>query len=974
MKRLALLSMLALIGCRSSIDLSGGRAYACSRDGGVTGCTSGWLCGDDLRCYDPDVGVARACERAESGCGGGWKCGFDKVCFDPSVVDGPVRGCSDPSLHCPANWLCGFDNTCFDPEKVDGPQRACADPLTHCPRGWRCGLDRLCFDPAAAAPDGGARPCTEPTLHCAAGERCGLDGLCFDEVRASDGGVGASCELDRHCPRSWRCGIEASGRRRCQAVGVGGAYPCASDDDCEASWRCNPVARLCADVRDTLESNPATSMTFRLLGPLDAGGPVKAVSASPAGEAIIPEIGPDRTRFVNVVSLPEAGGLSLLHWTDQEPRSADGGAIVAARQLFPFDSSRVQTIAALPAEALVLTDAGTLLRFRFGSTGPDQLASGIVMVRPSLHDATVLSLRANAGSLELMRWGRDFDGGVMGIMQQAACNAGNGELVDLAWASDQGQLRMILLTTSGFCFAVMPPGLSPRTSPLWAAPPGSTPRRLRTNFHEGPGAFVEPPQPSPTRASGITNLVVEFTLADGGTGLVSTLLNDWNQMGLPTLSHISGSAIPLPCDNSCPGNAAPTEIVPIAPLRGREDRSFLARCPAVSTDAGLLPAATWTVTAGANECRAWRRTRELSLEEERPRRGPIVSDQTSTNRRTLMDERGNVWLPSSDGGVVPRGLQLDRSIDLAIRVFLAGQAPRLFLTAGPQQYAALDGLGVFAQADFPTSFTPIGSVSGAPTWVVTTGGVFDAARFPAGSELPFVVATPPNGTSFRLPSSAVERDDLLFVASQDAVSLGNVRRQKADSFSSPEPLSRAIVPTPGRDIRSLTATPSRDGGLPEAWSVTQGGVFKSSSRTGTNWITQQVPLGTRDGEATLIWASGDQVRLLLETGEVLSLPTAVPLAAPPVPSARVSSATRFCGTTWAIVDQGAGDGGLFALGATPTDGGLAPWVNLSPRIPIRGLSTSVLRPSSLELVITSQTGATWAVEPILDGGCVNVRD
>lgn len=968
MNRLALLAIVALVGCRSSIDLSGGRAYACSRDAGVSGCATGWLCGDDLRCYDPDAGVARPCETAQTGCGGGWKCGFDKVCFDPSIVDGPVRGCSDPALHCPARWLCGFDNTCFDPMRFDGPRRACADPTLHCPQGWRCGIDRLCFDPAAAAADAGARQCTDPSLHCATGERCGVDGLCFSAIESADGGLGRECTLERHCPSTWRCGVEENGRRHCQATGVGGPYPCAADDDCEGGWRCNPVTRQCAVVRDTLEAPPFSSLKISRLGPFDAGGPARLFATGMPGSVSLPGFGSDSSIFTTVASVPAQGNLVMTLWTDHEPRFPDGGVFIADRHVIPFDTSTTTALATLPAEALLLTDAGVLHSIMF-SGPPRTLATNVAMLRPSLNMPEVATMERTGQEWSIRRITPISDGGSLAArLPLEPCDAG--AVIDFAYASEPGATRAVFLTSNALCFADF--SMTSTLGSSWPLPSGVTPRRLVTNLHQGPGAFVQNVS-GMSAQSGIRALAIEYGLPDAGAAWNMLLMSDWSFGNLPSLNGVIASSIPPPCSNLCPGDVAPTEALGIAPPPGRADRTLLVRCPGLSSsalnDGGPLPEATWMVSANSSDCRNWRRTRVLDREEELPRRRRVVP-QTSANWRALTDEQGLVWLPDSDGGMVLRGLQLDQQIELASRVFLDPLRPRLFLTAGTRQFAPIDGLGVFSQKDFPQSFNPVGAVGGAPTWIVNASGVLDSARFPAGSELPFTVATAPANTTFRSPAFAVEQRDLLFIASQDAVSVGNVARQKASSFITPAVMERAIVPTPGLDIRSLTATSGTDGGLPEAWTVTQGGVYRSTVDGTATWSTQRVTLGGRDSQATMLWSSGEQVRLLLVNGVVLSLPTAVQLTEPPRMSpGRITSSARFCGATWALVDYGAGDAGLFTLGPSAPDGGMASWVDVTSQVPTRSLATSKLHASLLEMLVVSEDGEVLSIEPQLDGGC-----
>lgn len=108
----------------------------------------------------------------------------------------------------------------------------------------------------------------------------------------------------------------------------------------------------------------------------------------------------------------------------------------------------------------------------------------------------------------------------------------------------------------------------------------------------------------------------------------------------------------------------------------------------------------------------------------------------------------------------------------------------------------------------------------------------------------------------------------------------------------------------------------------------------------------------------------------MTTGEVISLPTRVPLARAPG-NGLVISAKRSCEATWALFreDGAAARTRLLVLGAQPNDGGLAGWSEISLPATVAPLSTARLQSTPLDLLLVTEAGEALSLQPRLDGGC-----
>ena len=67
MRRLTILSLLALASCKVGVDINEGRGYACAPEGGAEQCATGWRCG--LEGFCPREGEPRP-----------WQCDSNSRC------------------------------------------------------------------------------------------------------------------------------------------------------------------------------------------------------------------------------------------------------------------------------------------------------------------------------------------------------------------------------------------------------------------------------------------------------------------------------------------------------------------------------------------------------------------------------------------------------------------------------------------------------------------------------------------------------------------------------------------------------------------------------------------------------------------------------------------------------------------------------------------------------------------------------
>ncbi len=859
------------------------------------------------------------------------------------VTAGRAYQCSAEGVNdCPQGWRCGDDLRCLDPDS--GDPRFCLS-AQGCGGSWRCGLDQRCFDPGVER----SRQCTTADLHCPTGWRCGFDQQCFSASSGGplDGGARRQCASSDQCPTGWRCGRpEPTTLRFCQQTSVPGDYACLADDDCDG-FRCNPVSQRCVDVRERVPNAPFSGFSAVKRGPLlySSGATVQRLTVS---DEAVARVGPFAPQAVRTFGLVSTEGLMVVTKGRDPFNFNDGGT--GPQLLFNRLGVRdVRDFAAAPGGLWVARSDGGLIEY---------LASGTErqVTPPFPVDRLVIAVDNPVRVLAL----GISSAGLKSLDVTAVDFADAGPAVVLL-APDAGIATVLdVIATEKTAYLLTPDRLV--SADVLGA------QTVASGLDAGPGARLI--------VAGRREVITDqdpalfIVLHGGDAGLISTLVLDppRSPTTVPTVFRRTPACRP------CPGGTAAFEVVPLTLDSSNSGPSFLVRCPAAQTPQGQVPAASWEASPRQGCDLAYRRI--ATDDEVQATLDAPIAQTAAPHRRGLASTTG-IWASEVQAGSGPtlKPFMLDRAALGAVR-------PSFFnfmlVLAGNETYAETPlGLTRFR---VPQELTPVGSVTYKPEWVVTSAGVYRTDLREVGSDpIPRTFALAPERRPFVAPARAVTEQGYLFVASEDTVSLAQIGSKPGESFEPPVRLVPAIVPTPGLPIRSIASTPV-DGGVPELWLVTANGVFNSTSVDGRRWVTRAVPLGRYEGLVIDTWSTGTGApRLITARGEVLSMPTAVPLSEPiDSRGTRIQSVARACGVTWAVVslDGGAGDRGtegITLLGTQRSDAGLAQWRQPDGTADqLRGVDfrTATLLTTPKELLISSNRGAVFELRPDgLDGGC-----
>lgn len=150
----------------------------------------------------------------------------------------------------------------------------------------------------------------------------------------------------------------------------------------------------------------------------------------------------------------------------------------------------------------------------------------------------------------------------------------------------------------------------------------------------------------------------------------------------------------------------------------------------------------------------------------------------------------------------------------------------------------------------------------------------------------------------------------------------------------------AVKPSPGFGVTSWVAH-AADGGLIEGWATANNRLFRLTASAVDRWKVSEFAVSGRD--PLTVFYAGDAARLGTASGEVLALPSRVPVA--PALEDTATSLEGVCGTVVATTDEGA-----FQL--INADGG-ASWVAIEAAAKLR---RPIVHRAARRLFLSSETG------------------
>ncbi len=299
---------------------------------------------------------------------------------------------------------------------------------------------------------------------------------------------------------------------------------------------------------------------------------------------------------------------------------------------------------------------------------------------------------------------------------------------------------------------------------------------------------------------------------------------------------------------------------------------------------------------------------------------------------------------SSDGVLrMGEGLDFDFAVELdgrpdAIGALFGGplSAVRdrsLFTTESPGDAGLQQGL-TLAQYALTDTSRVVGFVDDAPSVVFHDGIVMEQSTGRSGNTFPWLFA---GSTVLRNPRAAVvstAEGSVLVCSDGDTLWAG------AAVDGGTGLVRQAVKPAPGFAVTSWVARQA-DAGLIEGWATANNRLFRLTASTADRWKAAELAVSGRD--ALTVFFSGDAEWLGTASGEVLALPSRVPVA--PALGETVTSLEGACGTVVATTDDGA-----FQL--LDGDGG-ARWV---PMLEAAKLSRPLVHRAARRLFLSSETG------------------
>jgi hypothetical protein len=204
-----------------------------------------------------------------------------------------------------------------------------------------------------------------------------------------------------------------------------------------------------------------------------------------------------------------------------------------------------------------------------------------------------------------------------------------------------------------------------------------------------------------------------------------------------------------------------------------------------------------------------------------------------------------------------------------------------------------------------------------------------------GQATDFFVRAPERLSDARAQLLHLQDGGTLFVVTDADTLYAAAGQQDATAVAEPR-----LKPSAGFAVSSL-AVREADAGLVDGWAVANNRLFHVTASTPERWRSSEATPPGRDPLS--VWFSGPAALLGTVEGEVLALPSGVPVSVKLGPD--VTSLDGQCGATVATTSTG-----VFELAAA-SDGGLATWAQVSTR---ELQQPSLLRTSGRLFVVDEQ--------------------
>lgn len=718
---------------------------------------------------------------------------------------------------------------------------------SECVEPWVCLRDGYCHDPSVGVPV----ECAS-SADCTAGWFCGKDTRCHDPQTT----VALPCDDDTQCPNDWFCAQDGV----CHDRAVPMAFPCTDDTHCAADWFC-AQDNVCHDpsvpaaLPCVIDSHCAGGWRCSIEGrcvdtSLEAPAPTRpdAPGATTRVSPLTPQA--DRLYPSPTINVLFDGGVVVMH---QAALVIDGGlyasrvyqVVAGAQQAYESALRRIAwdggfTDVALLGEIAVIVDER---HQPWLLEDPPVLLSG---VQNRVSDAIPMKwpLPDGGQGLGFAFTAPDAPTTVWHPKENSFPLYGKGPAIDVAALDEEsGALRLVIASVSDTGVSTLETWLPEVSSgaEIWAAPdPRVSIHRLWVENYTA-GVLTE----DATGINGSSFAALRFKLGNirGGPDLLD-----------PPAAQCTGGAL---VDVSV-RNVASTELV----CRATPDTTTVWTAPG-QQPAQALREYVSTRSAGLSNGHV-RQSEEgvlrfgEGLDVDVPDLLDVRPDRLAVYDGALVALRGRALYRQqrSDGGFVEQGLHLTvaTSDDDAGRIvgFVEGSSGTVLNIGAIAGELSDGGSGVsWFFEGLPRLSEPV------------------AREFPTSAGRVLVCS----------------EGDTLWAGANDGSATGVVRP--------------AVKPAPGFPVTSWTVT-TADAGLLEGWATANNRLFRVTATAVDRWKVTELPVTNRD--PLHVFRAGDAVRLGTTTGEVLSLPSRVPVA-PALGD--VTSLDGVCGAVVATTDDGA---------------------------------------------------------------------